>query len=77
MIIISHIGAREWILNKKTLNLSTEGLTGDDLLSHRSSTIGAVELDFRVRDGNGYNLNAKITRSVISSMNFTPIYILN
>ena len=29
------------------------------------STIGAIELNFRVRDGNGCNLNAIITRSVI------------
>ena len=49
---------------KKTLSRKAEGeyKTGDDLLSHRSSTIGAIELDFRVRDGNGYNLNAMTTR---------------
>ena len=35
---------------------------GDDLLSRNSSTIGAEELNFRVRDGNGWNLFAMITR---------------
>ena len=37
---------------------------GNDLLSHtlRQSTIGAEELDFRVRNGIGYDLFAIITR---------------
>ena len=38
---------------------------GDDLLSHGNrSTIGAIELDFCVRYGNRYNLNAIITRQI-------------
>jgi hypothetical protein len=37
---------------------------GNDLLSHpfKGSTIGAGELNFRVRNGNGWNLSAIITR---------------
>ena len=36
---------------------------GDDLLSHRiCSTIGAGELNCRVRDGNGCGLSAIVTR---------------
>ena len=38
---------------------------GDDLLSRNSSTIGAEELNFRVRDGNGWDLFAMITRRII------------
>ena len=34
---------------------------GDDLLSHRSSTIGAKGLNFRVRDGNGWFPLAMVT----------------
>ena len=40
---------------------------GDDLLSRNSSTIGAEELNFRVRDGNGWDLFAMITRRFIQS----------
>ena len=39
---------------------------GDDLLSRDSSTIGAEELNFRVRDGNGWDLFAMITRQLYS-----------
>ena len=39
---------------------------GDDLLSRNSSTIGAEELNFRVRDGNGWDLFAMITRRLIT-----------
>ena len=39
---------------------------GDDLLSRDSSTIGAEELNFRVRDGNGWDLFAMITRRLIT-----------
>jgi hypothetical protein len=38
---------------------------GDDLLSHGNrSTIGAIELDFCVRYGNRYILDAIITRQI-------------
>ena len=39
-------------------------MPGNDLLSHvlKQSTIGATELDFRVRYGIGYDLYAIITR---------------
>ena len=35
---------------------------GSNLLSRLSSIIGVRELDFRVRDGNGYNLSTMATR---------------
>ena len=44
---------------------------GDDLLSRNSSTIGAEELNFRVRDGNGWDLFAMITRRLKTSLLLT------
>ena len=41
---------------------------GDDLLSRDSSTIGAEELNFRVRDGNGWDLFAMITRRLLQKL---------
>ena len=41
---------------------------GDDLLSRDSSTIGAEELNFRVRDGNGWDLFAMITRRLFQKL---------
>ena len=35
---------------------------GSNLLSRVSSIIGVRELDFRVRDGNGYDLSTMATR---------------
>ena len=41
---------------------------GDDLLSRNSSTIGAEELNFRVRDGNGCDPLGTVTGNFQNSM---------
>ena len=47
---------------------------GDDLLSRDSSTIGAEELNFRVRDGNGWDLFAMITRRLLQLLRSVASY---
>ena len=52
-------------------------MPGNDLLSHvlRQSTIGAKELDFRVRYGIGYDLYAIITRRNLILINILDVKI--
>ena len=52
-----------WVYNKRAASDHSEPLNkkkpGSHLLSrHEGTIIGAGELDFRVRDGNGYCLSA-------------------
>ena len=44
---------------------------GNDLLSRLNSTIGAGGLNFRVRDGNGWDTSAIVTRLTFA-LHFLP-----